>query len=121
MPLFPRRKRIWLLATLALLVIVGTSLWWIVTAKSEFERHFDRVTIGMSIQEACAVMESEMPTARSRVQFLPQAFAYAENGESAEFRLDRTERIMAKFFNRPATIERLRRLWTRTVGNNPPF
>ena len=43
MRLIPRRKRTWLLAALALLVVAGVAVWWVATAKSEFERQFDNL------------------------------------------------------------------------------
>jgi len=51
------RKRVWLLLLLTPVVVTGLSMWWIASAKSEFERRCDRIQRGTKLQDAIAVMQ----------------------------------------------------------------
>ena len=56
MRIIPRRKRTWLLVLVGV-AIVGVSLWMAASEKSEFERRYDRIPLGVSFEEVSSLME----------------------------------------------------------------
>jgi hypothetical protein len=118
MRFIPRRKRTWLLVLLGVLIVGATGCWWTATAKSEFERKFDQVKAGMTIEEATEILGSDglwtegQLTIRKRVS--------ADDTEWAILTFT-DDRLTEKQFSSPDIRDRLRRLWIRTFGSNPPF
>lgn len=58
MRLIPRRKRTWLLVLVTLAVVFCAATWWVGTEKSDFERKFDQIEIGMTFEEVATLMSS---------------------------------------------------------------
>jgi hypothetical protein len=125
MRFIPRRKRTWLLAVLALLIVMGGAIWWAASEKSDFERRFDKIKIGMPNEEAVILMGTARPSPviwQDSPDSSPIVVGcdWTEEGEQATVVVNEG-RITAKDFTPLDARGRLRRMWTRVIGSKPPF
>jgi hypothetical protein len=123
MRLIPRHKRSWLLVLLVVAIVDAAAIWWAASEKSEFERRFELVKIGMRLGETIASMEPDILARISPLNENVSGYRYAvsdDGGEHAAFDFE-GGRLTRKTFTLPTGIERLLRWWTRVFGSKPPF
>jgi hypothetical protein len=122
MRLVPRRQRTWLIALLGLAVIAGASIWLLASAKSDFEKRFDQIPYGISVEEAMRLMEPDIPFSIHKV-FLPAPYVRVEWTDDGErfFLNFESERLTKKEFAPLTGVNRLRRSWGRVFSFAPPF
>jgi hypothetical protein len=123
MRLIPRRKRTCLLVLLGVIIVGAAGIWWAATAKSDFERRFGRVELGMTSQEVANVLNQEK-VAMSPGYFGPNgnarvAFGVMDGGEQVDLEF-KGNKLVRKAFERSPMTERLRRWWHRTFNSVPP-
>jgi hypothetical protein len=126
MRLIPRRKRIWLLALLSVALVGLASIWWATSEKSDFEKLYDEIKVGMTVSEAGWLLQNDSLEIidegnGSATSPSPEShFGWMRDGERiiAEFKYDR---LTEKEFKPLPIVERLRRLWRRMFKSNPPF
>jgi hypothetical protein len=116
----PRRKRTWVLVLLGVAIVGAAAIWWTASAKSDFEKRFDRIERGMDVDELQAILGprwklSELGVLRFRL------ILNDENDETLNLEIDNNGRIGRKEFKPAPIISRLRRWWQRTFNSAPPF
>jgi hypothetical protein len=120
MRLIPRRKRTWLLVLLGVAIVGAAGIWWSALSKSEFERKYDQLKLGMSYEESTSIVVTD--PARQLLAFAHkrQRFAWVDDGEviTLDFENDRLTRTQ---FKPAGAIERLGQLWFRCFNSAPPF
>jgi hypothetical protein len=112
MRLIPRRKRIWLLALLSVALVGLASIWWATSEKSDFEKLYDEIKVGMTLSEAGWLLQNDS------LEIIDEGNGSATSRIIAEFKYDR---LTEKEFKPLPIVERLRRLWRRMFKSNPPF
>jgi hypothetical protein len=122
----PRRKRGWLLVLFGVVIIGPAAVWLVVSAKSEFERRYDRIKIEITIQEVMELMEPEEPSFVGS-WFVEEGqgggysrYEWANDGEQIVLAFQ-FGRLKAKRFIPLPAVEKHRRLWQRTFNSAPPF
>jgi hypothetical protein len=124
MRIIPRRKRTWMLVLLAVAILGAASILWTANAdKSDFKMRYDRLSVGMTIPEALAVMTDNAAMAGLAVEDQPtpsMQFGWTDDGEHIELTF-RDCRLAEKKFRPLPHIERFRRWWTRCFKSKPPF
>jgi len=128
MRLIPRRKRTWLVVLLSVAIVGAAGMWWVVTAKSDFERRYDQIKGGLNASEARYVIESGLSSNPicSRdftVQLMYDRFVWANDGERIvlTFESGIDGQLITQEFTPLPPIEKLRRQWRRTFRFEPPF
>jgi hypothetical protein len=121
MRIFQGRKRAWLLALLGVVIVVAALIWRSALAKSDFEGRFDQIKIGMTIQEATALMEPERLTVERHV---PEegysSYEYIKDEEQILLTF-KSGRLTAGDFVSPTLARRFRLFWFWVFQSAPPF
>jgi hypothetical protein len=124
MRLIPRRKRTWALVLLGVAIVTSVSLWLEATSyKSDFEREYDRLKIGMTIPETLAVMAHSSTLASLSLDDGPWPYlrcGVTDEGEHITLVFE-NDLLTEKEFRPLGARYRLRRLWTRCFKSSPPF
>jgi hypothetical protein len=127
MRLIPRRKRTWVLVLLGVAILGAWAVWWAATAKSDFERTFDQIEVGMSTEEVSAVMSSGQAARnlnanwnRMRHKGPLGQIIWDDAGEKIVLDFEDGQ-LASKGFTPLHARGRLRWLWTHCFKSAPPF
>ena len=114
MQLIPRHKRTWLLVLLGVAIVGAVGIRWVATAKSEFERTFDRIQCGMGANELQAILGPRWNV--QELGFLSTRLVFNDaDDEVLTLEIDTNCRIKHKEFAPASIATKLRRLWQRNV------
>jgi hypothetical protein len=121
-----RRRRVLLLALLMLVLVAGVLAWWAATTKSDFEKQYDRLELGMTYVEVRTVMRADQLQCVFSGGIIVGTRSYSrmawadDEGERVAIVLD-GGRVAVKEFTPIPMIERARSYWLRVFRKMPPF
>jgi hypothetical protein len=126
MRLFPQRKLAWARVMLGAAIVVAGSILLITSQKSDFERLYDQIKVGIPIQDLMNVMGQERLASvgvwydQGEQEPAGHHFDWVNDGEQISIRF-KGGSVAEKNFTPLGARGQLRRLWVHTLKSAPPF
>jgi hypothetical protein len=123
MRLIPRRKRTWLLVLLGVAIVGAAVIWWAASEKSDFEKLYEQIRVGMMSREVGDLVDSgPFPNRPNFIGMEGDPYVRFWTNDGEQINLDfKDNRLIGKSFIPLDARGRLRRLWTHCFKSRPPF